>query len=73
MYRSLDGLIGREVTINNLDSLEADICAALIDVLPQGCRFVTAERQSLKGAMVKYGIIDATLTAPGHLLSPSDL
>ena len=54
-YRSLDELINRELAINQLDSVEKDISAALSDVLPQGCKYVETERQFLEGAMVKYG------------------
>ena len=71
-YRSLDELINRELTINQLDSVEKDISAALSDVLPQGCKYVETERQFLEGAMVKYGIIDVTFAAPERLLNSRD-
>jgi hypothetical protein len=71
-YRSLDELINRAVTINQLDSVEKDISAALSDMLPQGCKYVEAERQFLEGAMVKYGIIDVTFAAPERMLNSRD-
>lgn len=71
-YRSFDDLISREVTINHLDSVGKDICAALFDALPQGCKYFETEREFLEGAIVKYGIIDVTLTAPEHLLNSRD-
>ena len=71
-YRSLDDLICREVTINHLDSVEKDIHAALIGVLPPDCKYVATELKFLEGAIVKYGIIDATFTAPEQLLNSRD-
>lgn len=71
-YRSLDELINRELTINQLDSVEKDISAALLDVLSQGFKYVETERQFLEGAMVKYGIIDVTFAAPERLPNSRD-
>jgi hypothetical protein len=71
-YRSFDDLISREVTINHLDSVGKDICSALSNALPQGCKYIETEREFLEGAIVKYGIIDVTFTAPEHLLNSRD-
>lgn len=67
-YGSLDEAINREVVIHEQDSIARDILSSLTDVLPAGCKFIGPESEFLEGAIAKYGIIDATLVAPGKLI-----
>lgn len=70
-YRSLPDLVGCEITINSLASVQADIRAALGDALPSGCKFVESDAKNIEVPLAKYGLIDITLIAPPDVLDSS--
>ncbi|HMS39137.1 MAG TPA: hypothetical protein PKE69_02845 [Pyrinomonadaceae bacterium] len=71
-YCSLPKLINRKIEICSLETFEADLFAILGGDLPPDSRLISPERIYLEGAIVKYGLIDATLSVSNrHLASCS--
>ncbi len=66
VYRPLDAAIGQQVSIVDQQGLEA----ALAPYVPglSGFEYVGPEPRYFVGALMKYGIIDATFACPTELL-----
>lgn len=67
-YQTLDKLIGREVEICSLKSVQADIFNALGKYIPIESYLISPKEPYLEGAMAKYGIIDAEFSTPSRYL-----
>jgi hypothetical protein len=67
-YRSLDDLIGREVIITHVTTVEDPVRRALGAALPSACSLIGPEVHYRQGAVAKYGLLDLQFAAPRHLL-----
>lgn len=71
-YQALDNLIGREIEICSIDSVESDILSALDKELPAESSLIVSKdplfKDALKRVMEKYGFIDAEFSVSNQHL-----
>jgi hypothetical protein len=66
-YRTLDGMIGQEVTLTGRTRIRVDT-EAFVARFVDGCVYVGPEQRNLEGQIGKYGLLDLQFGAPSVLL-----
>lgn len=67
-YRQMSVLIDQVVTINSIETVEANIFYALAGAFPSDSHFLEPEAKYMLGSMGKYGILDLEFQVPDGLL-----
>lgn len=67
-YRPLPELVGQEIMIHSVESVEEDLREALAPFLPGQAQYEWPHSPFLERTLAKYGILDVTFRAPASLL-----
>jgi hypothetical protein len=67
-YRALPDLIGHEVQINSLPTIDADLRRMLAAHLPENALYTPLPSGEAEEALAKHGIIDASYIVPADML-----